>query len=187
VKVVETERLVLRWLTVEDAEFILELVNEPSWLQFIGDKGVRTLDDAREYILRGPMEMYDRMGFGLYLTELKEASVPIGICGLIKRASLEDVDIGFALLPRAWGKGYAREAATAVVAYGERAFGLHRIVAITTPTNESSIKLLEKIGFTFERMVRLSAEEPEVKLFARSNGFNRSYESHDLREDRSSS
>ena len=185
-KVLETERLVLRWLTVDDAEFILELVNEPSWLQFIGDKGVRTLEDAREYILRGPIEMYGRMGFGLYLTELKEGGIPIGICGLIKRESLEDVDIGFAFLPRFWGHGYAREAASAVMTCGEREFGLNRIVAVTSPGNHSSIKLLEKIGFTFEQMVRLSADAPEINLFARSIGSGRSHESRSSRAVRSS-
>ena len=116
-KVLETDRLILRWLSTDDAEFILELLNEPSFLQYIGDKGVRTLEDARNYILNGPVDMYARLGFGLYLTELKERGVPLGICGLLKRDGLEDVDIGFAFLPRFWAKGYAYESA-AVLAYG---------------------------------------------------------------------
>ncbi|AUB44101.1 Protein N-acetyltransferase, RimJ/RimL family (plasmid) [Nostoc flagelliforme CCNUN1] len=118
-RVLETERLVLRRLSVEDSEFILEILNDPLWLRFIGDKGVRTLDDAREYILKNPVAMYERFGFGLYLVELKEKSVSIGICGLIKRDSLEDVDIGFAFLPKFRGKGYAYESASAVMMYGE--------------------------------------------------------------------
>jgi RimJ/RimL family protein N-acetyltransferase len=166
VKILETPRLILRRLSAEDAPFILELVNEPSWIRFIGDRGVRTLDDARSYILKGPVDMYNRLGFGLYLTELKESAAPIGLCGLIKRESLSDVDIGFAFLPRFWGKGYAYEAASAVMAYGESAFGLKRIVAITSPDNDSSIKVLQKMGFKLERIVSLSAGEPEVKLFA---------------------
>jgi RimJ/RimL family protein N-acetyltransferase len=165
-KVLETDRLILRRLSVEDAAFILELVNEPSWLRFIGDRGVRTLEDALSYILKGPVETYGRHGFGLYLTELKADGVPIGLCGLIKRDSLKDVDIGFAFLPRFWSKGYAHEAAAAVMAHGRSAFGLERLVAITSPDNHGSIKVLEKIGLKFERMVRLSEDEPELKLFA---------------------
>ena len=164
-KVLETERLALRWLALEDAEFVLQLVNEPSWLRFIGDKGVRNLEDARNYISKGPADMYARLGFGLYLTALKESGVPIGLCGLIKRDSLEDVDIGFAFLLQFWGQGFAHEAAPAVMAHGKSAFGLRRLVAITNHDNRSSIKLLEKIGFTFERMIKLSENEPEIRLF----------------------
>ena len=164
-KVLETDRLVLRWLSTGDAEFVLELLNEPSFLQFIGDKGVRTLEDARNYILNGPVDMYNRLGFGLYLTELKEGGVPIGMCGLIKRDGLEDVDIGFAFLPRFWAKGYAYESASAVMAYGKDVLGLKRIVAITSPDNDASGKLLEKLGLKFERMIRLSKDAEEVRLF----------------------
>jgi RimJ/RimL family protein N-acetyltransferase len=165
-KVLETERLILRRLTVEDGEFMLELLNDPSWLRFIGDKGIRTLDAARDYISQSLVTMYERLGFGLYLTELKGEGVPIGICGLIKRDSLEDVDIGFAFLPKFRGKGYAYESALAVMAYGEKTFGLNRLVAITSPDNYGSACLLEKLGFNFERMVKLSDDTAEVKLFA---------------------
>lgn len=164
-KVIETGRLNLRRLTTDDAEFILELLNEPSFLRFIGDKGVRTLDDARGYILNGPVEMYNRLGFGLYLTELKESGVPIGICGLLKRDSLEDVDIGFAFLPRFWAKGYAYESAAAVMAYGKRVLGLKRVVAITSPDNDASARVLEKLGLRFEKMIRPSIDATEVRLF----------------------
>jgi RimJ/RimL family protein N-acetyltransferase len=164
-KVFETERLILRWLSIDDAEFMLELLNDPGWLRFIGDRGVRTLEGAREYILNGPVEMYDRLGFGLYLTELKEGGVPVGICGLIKRDSLKDVDIGFAFLPAFRTKGYAYEAARATMVYGKDVLGLNRIVAITSKDNDASVRLLEKLGFQFEQMVRLSNDE-EVKLFA---------------------
>jgi RimJ/RimL family protein N-acetyltransferase len=164
--VLETDRLILRRLSIEDAAFILKLVNEPSWLRFIGDRGVRTLEDARNYILKGPVEMYDRVGFGLYLTELKGSGVPIGMCGLIKRDTLKDVDIGFAFLPSFWGQGYAYEAAAAVMAYGRTALGLKRIVAITDPDNHSSIKLLERLGLKFEQMIQLSGDSLALKLFA---------------------
>ena len=163
--VLETDRLLLRELSTDDAEFILELLNEPSFLRFIGDKGVRTLDDARQYILEGPVASYELHGFGLYLTVLKEGAVPIGMCGLLKRESLADVDIGFAFLPAFWSRGYALESALAVKAYGQNTLGLKRIVAITNPDNEASIKLLEKIGLKYESMIRLSEDGPEIKLF----------------------
>ena len=164
--VLETDRLVLRQLSIGDAEFILALLNEPSFLRFIGDKGVRTLDDAREYILKGPICSYERFGFGLYLAMLKENGVPIGICGLLKRESLGDVDVGFAFLPQFWSRGYALESASAVMAYGRNCLGLNRIVAVTNPDNEGSIRVLEKLGLAFEKMVRLSEDGPEIKLFA---------------------
>ncbi len=164
--VLETERLRLRRLSLDDAAFILDLLNEPSFLNYIGDKGVRTLDDARDYILTGPMASYERHGFGLYLVELKERGVPMGICGLLKRDALDDVDVGFAFLPAFWLQGYAFESASAVIAYGRRALGLNRIVAVTQSDNVGSIKTLEKVGLTFERMVRLSEDGPEIQLFA---------------------
>ena len=163
--VAETERLRLRLLDETDAAFILELVNEPSWLRFIGDKGVRNLDDARRYLRDGPMAMYAKQGFGLYRVEAKESGQAIGMCGLIKRDSLDDVDIGFAFLPAHWGRGYAREAAAATLAHGQRDLGLRRIVAITSLDNERSIALLEGLGFAFERTI-LSDRGDEVKLFA---------------------
>jgi RimJ/RimL family protein N-acetyltransferase len=163
-KVIETDRLILRWLSVDDAEFLLELMNDPSWLQFIGNKSVKTIEDARGSILNKHVEMYQRLGFGLYLTELKDGA-PIGICGLIKRDALEDVDLGFALLPKFRGKGYAYEAASAAMEYGKNALGLNRLVAITTQDNDASIKLLEKLGFQFEKMVKLSEDAQELMLF----------------------
>ena len=165
-KVLETERLILRRLSVDDSAFILGLLNDPAWLRFIGDKGVRNLEDARNYIVTGPIDMYARLGFGLYLTERKSDAVPIGICGLIKRDALEDVDIGFAFLPDFRGKGYAREAAAAVMEHARTAFGLRRLVAITSPDNEASIRLLEKLGMRFETTMRLAADGHDVSLFA---------------------
>jgi RimJ/RimL family protein N-acetyltransferase len=166
VNVLETDRLILRRFIIDDAEFILELLNEPSFLRFIGDKGVRTLADAREYILQGPVASYERHGFGLYLVAIREGAVPIGMCGLLKRESLPDVDIGFAFLPGFWSQGYALEAAAAVKADGLDRLGLKRIVAITNPDNSASIKLLEKIGLKYERLIKLSKDGPEIKLYA---------------------
>jgi RimJ/RimL family protein N-acetyltransferase len=164
--VLETERLILRRLELGDAPFIVELLNDPSFLRYIGDKGVRSLDDAREYLRTGPLASYERFGFGLFLTVLREGEIPIGICGLLKRDSLEDVDVGFAFLPRYWSKGYAFEAASAVLAYGRQELGLGRIVAITSPDNTASMRLLEKLGLAYESRVRLSEDSPEVRLFA---------------------
>jgi RimJ/RimL family protein N-acetyltransferase len=164
--VIETERLILRRLSIEDASFILELLNQPSFLRFIGDRGVRTVNDAEKYILQGPMDSYERLGFGLYLTELKDSLASIGICGLIKRDALNDIDIGFAFLPQFWSKGYAFEAASAVMVYGREALKLNRIVAIVSPGNERSVKVLERMGFKFESTVRLSEDSPELNLYA---------------------
>ena len=163
--ILETERLILRRMTAEDAEFILRLVNEPSFLRFIGDKGVRNHADAVHYIQTGPVANYERFGFGQYLVELKKGRVPIGMCGLTKKDSLPDADIGFSFLPVFWSKGYAFEAATAVKAYAKDVLGIGKLVGVTKPDNESSIKLLEKIGLRFERMIRLSEEASEIKLF----------------------
>ena len=164
--ILETDRLYLRQLTLEDAGFILELVNEPAWLRFIGDRGIRTADDAQAYLLNGPVESYQRRGFGLYRVELKADGSPLGICGLIKREALPDVDIGFAFLANFWGQGYATESASAVLAFAQNTLGLKRIVAITDPANERSIRILEKLGLRFEQMVRLSDDGSELKLFA---------------------
>ena len=164
-KVLETERLVLRWLEAGDAPFIRELVNEPAWKRHIGDRGVHTLRDAEDFIRRGPGEMYDRLGFSLNLVELKTSAQPIGICGLIKRDSLEDVDLGFALLERFQRHGYAFEAASASLTHGRTELGLTRIVAITSEDNLPSMALLEKLGFAFERLVRLSSEGEELRLY----------------------
>jgi RimJ/RimL family protein N-acetyltransferase len=166
VNVIETERLNLRRLSVDDAEFLLELLNEPSFIRNIGDKGVRTVSDACQYALDGPIASYDRHGFGLYLVELKESGQAIGMCGLVKRESLADVDVGFAFLPSFWSRGYALEAASAVKAYGLDVLGLKRLVAITNPDNAGSIRVLEKIGLKYERMIRLSEDGPEIKLYA---------------------
>jgi RimJ/RimL family protein N-acetyltransferase len=164
-RVLETKRLVLRRMTAEDAEFILKLVNEPSFIRFIGDKGVRNHADAVQYIETGPVANYARFGFGQYLVELKENRMPIGMCGLTKKDSLPDVDVGFAFLPAFWSKGYAFEAAAAVKGYAKDVLGIDRLVAVTIPDNESSIKLLDRIGLRFERMIRLSEDASEIKLF----------------------
>jgi RimJ/RimL family protein N-acetyltransferase len=165
-QVAETERLRLRRLGADDSEFIFELVNDPSWIRYIGDKGVKTLGDATRYIVDGPVAMYRRLGFGLYLVELKETREPIGICGLIKREALEDVDLGFAFLPSFWGRGYAREAASTVMSHATCVLGLSRIVAILSQDNDRSANLLEKLGFHPEGTVVLQSNDEKLKLYA---------------------
>ena len=162
----ETERLSLQHLNAGDAEFLIELLNDPSFIRNIGDRGVRTMQDAHAYVQNGPAASYAKNGFGLDLVILKDTGEPIGICGLIKRPTLDDVDIGYAYLPRYWSKGYAVEAASAVKQYAQDVIGLKRIVAIVDPLNLGSIRVLEKIGFTFEKMIKLSADDIELKLFA---------------------
>jgi len=163
--VLETERLILRKLSTDDAECVLELLNEPSFLRYIGDREVRNLEQARQYILNRLITSYERNGFGLYLVELRESSIPIGISGLVRRATLPGPDIGFAFLPAYWSKGYAVESAAAVITYAREVLGLTRIVAITSLDNEASAKLLGKIGLRFERLIKLSEDAEEVKLF----------------------
>lgn len=176
--ILETERLQLRRLSVDDAEFILRLLNEPSFIQNIGDRGVRTIEDARAYILKGPVASYEKFGFGLWLVKEKETGVAVGICGLLKREVFVDIDIGYALLPEYWSQGYALESASAVMSYASEKLGSTRVLAVVNPDNQSSIRLLEKLGFQYDRMVRLSDDAPEIKLFAcalavdRANGRN---------------
>jgi len=168
VTILETERLLIRQLSTEDAGFILELLNEPSFIRNIGDRGVRTIEGANAYIVNGPVASYAKNGFGLYLVKLKETDESIGMCGLIKRDTLEDVDIGYAFLPKFWSKGYAFESARAVKEYAKNTIGLNRIVAIVDPENGGSIRVLEKIGLQFEKMVRLSEDDIDLKLFGTS-------------------
>jgi ribosomal-protein-alanine N-acetyltransferase len=167
--VIETGRLVLRHLEPGDAGFILELLNEAEFLQFIGDKGVRTLSDAREYILKGPMDSYARHGFGLYAACLRDGT-QAGICGLVRREGLADVDVGFAFLARHRRCGFAVESAAAVLAHAKRDLRLRRVVAITAPDNRGSIAVLEKIGLKFEGMIKLEEQSPELKLYGPGRG-----------------
>jgi len=171
VKVLDTQRLRLREFSFDDDIFILELLNEPGFLRFIGDKGVRTVSDARDYLEKGPMESYRRNGFGLYAVCARsmESMAPVGMCGLVKREGLSDPDIGFAFLARHWGNGYAVESAAAVLEHGTRALQLPRIVAIASPDNMGSIRVLEKIGLTFSRLMCLTEHSHPVKLFERAD------------------
>ncbi|MBS1785279.1 MAG: GNAT family N-acetyltransferase [Acidobacteria bacterium] len=159
----DTPRLHLRPFQLDDAAFVLRLLNEPSFIENIGDKGVRTLDDARRYLTTGPMASYAAHGHGLLAVERTSDGAPIGMCGLLKRDTLEHPDLGYAFFPEAWGQGYALEAARAVLQNAKR----DRVLAIVSPGNAASIRLLEKLGFTFEGLKGLYPDEPEVAVYAK--------------------
>ena len=164
--IVETKRLALRELTTDDAEFILGLVNEPSFLANIGDKGVQTVEDAKRFILDGPWRREQRRGYGQFLVELKPDAIPIGVCGLLFRKNLGVVDIGCAFLPAHWRQGFAFEAATAVMNYGRSRLGIEKIVGLTSKENLASIALLEKFGMTFETTVKMTDDDPGTALYS---------------------
>lgn len=165
-EILRTDRLLLRQLTLDDASFILGLLNEPSFLENIGDKGARDRDGAEEYLRRGPLASYEKWGFGLFLTCLLEDQTPIGTCGLLQRDKLNCPDVGFAFKPEFWGRGYATEAAAAVLAWGRDSLGLKRIVGITSEDNEKSAAVLRRIGLELEQRLVVFDDEPPVRLFA---------------------
>ena len=163
--VLDTERLILRLAALGDAAFILRLLNEPSFLRFIGDRKVRTIADAERYIGERLIASYERNGFGLWVVERRDVTGPIGICGLVKRDTLPDADIGFAFLPEFWGDGFAFESAAGVKRYGFDVLALPRLLAITNPDNVASIRIVEKLGLEFDRALSLTPGEPEVNLY----------------------
>lgn len=144
---------------------MLRLLNDPAFLRFVGDRGVRTEADAVEYILRGPVASYERLGYGMYVIELAERAVPIGICGLVKREQLEEPDLGYALDPDYRGSGYAREAAGAVMDHARHSLGLRRLFAIVSPENLPSLRVLEEIGFEFDALRPLFPREAEIAVY----------------------
>lgn len=168
-KILETKRLILREVVETDDEFMLDLLNQPSFIKYIGDRNVRDLDQSREFIESRYRKSYAENGFGLYLVELKENQIPIGICGFVKRDDLPDADIGFAFLPQFCGKGFAFESANAMMKYGREKLNLRKVLAITTQNNESSVKLLEKLGFKFERLIKMAHDAEELNLFTSEN------------------
>lgn len=164
-KILETDRLILRHLSEADAPFMLELMNEPDYYRFVGDRGLRTTADAAAYVAEKILPSYDRFGFGFYLVELKSDATAIGICGLVKRETLDWVDVGFSFLEIHRGKGYAYEAAKAVMDYGRTRLALPRIIGVTAPDNRISIRLLEKLGLRFEKRIHLPGYGSESLLF----------------------
>lgn len=166
--VAQSPRLRLRHLTEDDAAFMLRLVNEPGWLANIGDRGVRTLEDAAKYLRAGPLTLYRRLGFGFWAIELHSHPQPIGICGLIRRETLPEVDIGYALLGEFEGHGYATEAAQMTVNLARERYGLARLIAIVSPGNHASERLLAKLGMVREGSVAHGDPPVELNLWAMS-------------------
>ncbi len=169
--IAKTTRLRIRELAIEDAEFVLALVNEPSFVSNIGDKGLRSLADAKRFILEGPWTYQQKPGYGQFAVELEENGDPIGVCGLLFRESLNLTDIGFAVLPQYWRRGFAFEAAEAVLRYGQSTLGLKKIVGLTSENNLASIRLLEKLGMKFEKTVKMSDDDPGTVVYSRWFGF----------------
>ncbi len=163
-KILETERTILREIVADDAAFILDLLNQPSFIKYIGDRNVRTVEQAREYIASRFTASYEKFGFGFYVVELKSDNTPIGICGFVKRDTLPDADVGFAFLAAFEGKGYGFETAHQILEYGRDTLKLPRVLAITSQNNDRSGRLLERIGLKYERLISLGAEE--LKLYS---------------------
>ena len=164
-KILDTERLTLRTLEADDAAFYYELVNDPSWLEYIGDKGIRSVEGARAAILEGPCVMQQRQGHSLYVMERKSDGKPLGLCGLIKRDSLPDVDIGYAIRPAWFGQGYTYEAAVAVARYAREQLGMKRLLGLTNPANINSINLLEKLGLSFVELRMLPPDGRPTNIY----------------------
>lgn len=162
---IETERLILRPFTPDDAAFVVVLLNEPSFIANIGDRGVRTVEDAVAYLAGGPIASYEANGHGLLLMELRDTGEPIGMCGLLRRAQFADVDVGYSILPAYWRRGYAAEAVAATLRHGREVLGIGRIIALVSPHNTPSASLLEKLGFTFVETVDLLPAGIPVRVY----------------------
>jgi [ribosomal protein S5]-alanine N-acetyltransferase len=166
--VLETDRLLIRHLTVDDAEFILRLVNEPSFIANIGDRGIRSHEQASNYLLDGPIRSYAEHGHGPYLVALKQSLEPIGMCGLLRRAQFKDADLGYAFLPEFWAQGYAFEAASAVLRFAHESLGFQRTLGLVSPDNIPSIKLLEKLGFEFSELRQMKPSGLPTAVYTHS-------------------
>lgn len=163
---ITTDRVIIRKFNLDDAEFIYQLLNSEAWINYIGNRNIQNLEDARNYIANSPLYFYQKFGFGPYLVALKDTQEPIGMCSLIKRDTLNDVDLGFAFLDPFIGRGYAYEASKAVIEFSEKTLALKKLLAITLPYNIASIKLLEKLGFRYQNNIQFPNETEELMLFS---------------------
>jgi RimJ/RimL family protein N-acetyltransferase len=162
---IETERLNLKLLSENDASFILELVNTPLWLQWIGSRNVNNKEDAVRYLVQGPLKSYADFGYGLFLVELKSLNIPIGLCGLVKRNELDGPDLGFAFLPSYIEKGFGFEIAKATLDYVKEKFRLEKIYAVSLAENKRSIHLLSKLSFTYISSISLPSSTEPLSLY----------------------
>ncbi|MEM5566579.1 GNAT family N-acetyltransferase [Psychroserpens sp. AS72] len=167
-QIAQTTRLILSKITVDDAPFILELMNTPGWLKYIGDRNIKTVEAAAEYIKNNQLRCYEENGYGYYKMQVKgEHLKTIGTCGLLKRDALEHIDIGFSMLPEYHGNGYGYEAANEILKFAKNQFGIKTICAITLPINKPSIQLLEKLGLSYQKTVKPFDDDEELLLFAK--------------------
>jgi RimJ/RimL family protein N-acetyltransferase len=166
--IIETNRLILREFNLDDSDFILKLLNTPKWIKFIGDRGIKSKKDAEKYLINGPIKSYRENGFGLWVVILKNSLIPVGMCGILKREFLDDHDIGFAMLPEYENNGYGYEAANATLGFAKENLKLSRIVGFTLHYNNHSINLLNKLGFNYEKMIRMPNDEEDLALFAKA-------------------
>lgn len=164
--ILRTDRLLIRRLTLDDTDFIIELLNTPGWLQFIGDRNVRTKEQAVAYLENGPFKSYQQHGFGLWLVADKVDGKPVGMCGLLVRDQLETPDIGYAFLPAFHGKGYAFEVVSAVLLYAKSELGIKKVSAITLPDNVRSINVLQKAGLKFVKVFSFAGSKEELQLYS---------------------
>ena len=162
----ETERLYLRRVTLDDADLMLAIWNDPAFVRNVGDRGIRTTEQAREAMQAGALKLYADYGYGPYSMVLKSDGSQIGICGLFRRDNLEDPDIGFAVLPDFCSRGYAGEAALAVLKHARDDLGLRKLTAIVSPDNAPSIGLIEKLGLVFERMITMPGDDEAISLYS---------------------
>ena len=175
-EVLRTPRLRLRWFepaAEADQQFVIELLNDPDWIANIGKRDVSTREQAEAYLRDGPRAMCEKLGFGLYMVEVTDgptAPTPVGMCGLLKRDHLPDVDIGFAFLPAWRGQGMAREAAEGVLRWAQEQLGIPRILAIVTPSNDPSLGLLERLGFADEGLIQVPPDNETLRLLAWAPG-----------------
>jgi RimJ/RimL family protein N-acetyltransferase len=168
--IIRTERLEMIPFQESDTDFVIELLNSESWLKYIGDRNVRTTEDALSYLLKGPMLVYPEQGFGMYKVLLNDSLVPVGMCGLLKRKELPFPDIGFAFLPDYEGKGYAYEAASATLSMASTQLEISTVLAITVHYNIRSRNLLEKLGLHFQKTFRMSGDDEELMLYSNALG-----------------
>jgi len=163
--ILQTPRLFLREFTIDNTGFIVRLLNSPGWLKFIGDRNVKTEEQAQDYLLNGPIKSYRENGFGLSLVGTKDNDTPVGMCGLVKRSNLDHPDIGFASLPEFMGQGYAHEIAQAMLTYAREVLHIKQVLGITVPDNQASINLLQKVGLKFDKSFAFSDDDKELLLF----------------------
>jgi ribosomal-protein-alanine N-acetyltransferase len=167
---IETERLTMRRITPHDADLMLAVWNDPAFVRYVGDRGIRTIEQAAKAIEEGAMRLFSEHGFGPYRMALKTDDTAVGICGIFAREGMDEPDLGFSVLPEFCKRGFAYESAVAVIRHARVDLKLPRLTAIVSPENAASVGLIEKLGLQFERMIRLPGENSDISLYAVSFG-----------------